>query len=330
MTVLMTYFSKGLPTIHECELVMLSYALRMSSSVIERCLCRLGLHLTEIAAAKAYDRVAIKKWGAEEASSKINFPLDQYNLAELDAMDMQELVTMVRGISLIPFIVKSLASGNCREAQALVDMRQPSYHGPKNNFSKEQFQRSIRQAVLFLVIPSVCSQASMLAFLSLFWVGFCSTTVDKCVSEGCREMYPSARAVCQSHENSVVASHLGDKFSVSGSCLQLSGGPRRARVWPVCLCMTRIWACNEGRKTSRRLRRPANGSAWSNPAERYPFRSARLPLPKTTAARRKSESQSLAPHCKYTDLCRSLRQTARFSKIGFFIAIVRSTGLILC
>ena len=58
---------------------------------------RLGLHLTEIAAAKAYDRVAIKKWGPEEAASKINYPLDQYNLAELDAMDMNELVTMVRG-----------------------------------------------------------------------------------------------------------------------------------------------------------------------------------------------------------------------------------------
>lgn len=58
---------------------------------------RLGLHLTEIAAAKAYDRVAIKKWGPEEAATKINFPLDQYNLAELDAMDMAELVTMVRG-----------------------------------------------------------------------------------------------------------------------------------------------------------------------------------------------------------------------------------------
>ena len=58
---------------------------------------RLGLHLTEVAAAKAYDRVAIKKWGPEEAASKINFPLDQYNMAELDAMDMSDLVTMVRG-----------------------------------------------------------------------------------------------------------------------------------------------------------------------------------------------------------------------------------------
>ena len=58
---------------------------------------RLGLHLTEIAAAKAYDRVAIKKWGPDEAANKVNFPLEQYNLAELDAMDMSELVTMVRG-----------------------------------------------------------------------------------------------------------------------------------------------------------------------------------------------------------------------------------------
>lgn len=60
-------------------------------------ICRLGLHLTELAAAKAYDRVAIKKWGAEEASSKINFPLDQYNIQELDAIEMQDLVAMVRG-----------------------------------------------------------------------------------------------------------------------------------------------------------------------------------------------------------------------------------------
>ena len=59
---------------------------------------RLGLHLTEIAAAKAYDRVAIKKWGHEEAASKINFPMEQYNLEELEAMDMNDLVTMVRGV----------------------------------------------------------------------------------------------------------------------------------------------------------------------------------------------------------------------------------------
>ena len=63
-------------------------------------ICRLGLHLTELAAAKAYDRVAIKKWGPEEASSKINFPLDQYNIPELDAIDMQDLVAMVRGTTL--------------------------------------------------------------------------------------------------------------------------------------------------------------------------------------------------------------------------------------
>ena len=58
---------------------------------------RLGLHLTELAAAKAYDRVAIKKWGPDEAANKINFPLSQYNLAELEAMDMSDLVTTVRG-----------------------------------------------------------------------------------------------------------------------------------------------------------------------------------------------------------------------------------------
>jgi len=58
---------------------------------------RLGLHLTELAAAKAYDRVAIKKWGPDEAANKINFPLNQYNLAELQDMTMADLVTTVRG-----------------------------------------------------------------------------------------------------------------------------------------------------------------------------------------------------------------------------------------
>lgn len=61
---------------------------------------RLGLHLTEVAAARAYDRVAIKKWGPQEAAAKINFDVAQYDVSELDALSMHELVQSVRGVPL--------------------------------------------------------------------------------------------------------------------------------------------------------------------------------------------------------------------------------------
>lgn len=67
--------------------------------LILACWVRLGLHLTELAAARAYDRVAIKKWGPEAAADKINFPVGQYDLAELETISMGDLVTNIRGAS---------------------------------------------------------------------------------------------------------------------------------------------------------------------------------------------------------------------------------------
>lgn len=61
-------------------------------------LCRLGLHDTDVEAARAYDRVAIRKWGREVAEGKINFPLADYDGDDfLVTEDLMTVVACVRG-----------------------------------------------------------------------------------------------------------------------------------------------------------------------------------------------------------------------------------------
>jgi hypothetical protein len=59
--------------------------------------CRLGLHETEEAAAHAYDLVAIKRWGREEAANKVNYQLETYDLKVLDHYTLTQVVQHVRG-----------------------------------------------------------------------------------------------------------------------------------------------------------------------------------------------------------------------------------------
>ncbi|KAK9829445.1 hypothetical protein WJX72_005915 [[Myrmecia] bisecta] len=68
-----------------------------ASIVIDGKNCRLGLHATEEAAARAYDRVAIRKWGIAFAADKLNFPPEQYDVAALEAETLDAVVQTVRG-----------------------------------------------------------------------------------------------------------------------------------------------------------------------------------------------------------------------------------------
>eukprot|EP00884_Botryococcus_braunii_P006967 jgi/Botrbrau1/16271/Bobra.0066s0052.1 len=68
-----------------------------ASIVIDGKNCRLGLHDTEVLAAHAYDAVAIKRWGVEEAQNKLNFQSSMYNLAALNQLTLPQVVEVVRG-----------------------------------------------------------------------------------------------------------------------------------------------------------------------------------------------------------------------------------------